>query len=62
MMRIRKLSTLVTLCAALSGTAPALAQAPAAAPNKAPAAQKAPTKASTGVSDPLLARPPNGGE
>ncbi len=62
MMRIRKLSTLVTLCAALSGTAPALAQAPAAAPKKAPAAQKAPAKASSGVSDALLARRPKGGE
>lgn len=62
MMRIRKLSTLVTLCAALSGTAPALAQAPAA-PKKAPAAQKAPAAPKkAGVSDALLARRPKGGE
>lgn len=58
-MRTHKLSTLMTLCAVLSGASPALAQAPAA--RKAPTAAQAPAR-KAGLSDVLKAPRPKGGE
>ncbi len=57
-MRSRSFASLLTLCAALSGATPALAQAPAPAPAK----KTAPASAKAELSDVLKVRRPKGGE
>ncbi len=59
-MPLRSFASLLTLCAALSGATPALAQAPAPAKKAPAAAAKAPARAE--VSDVLKVRRPKGGE